>query len=215
MHHKWHFCSLNKKKKNLNILQWIQKLHWQLVLMHFFPGQVDWAALAQAWIAQKESTGGEQQNIQPNGQDIPGLESVGQNNHSNFQGDPAFGRMWQPGTQLSLWAMALPLGKKKQKAGDFSCGLFKYFVFNRMGNAWPAPSSSTPWPGLDPSRVRTNGCGEPQRGQQQPGQRGIQLWSPPWGLPPEQPWVWGTARQLRHGPHGHEPVWLSGMQMLR
>lgn len=116
----WCSCTTNgifapSIKKNLNILQWIQKLHWQLVLMHFFPGQVDWAALAQAWIAQKESTGGEQQNIQPNGQDIPGLESVGQNNHSNFQGDPAFGRMWQPGTQLSLWAMALPLGKKTKK----------------------------------------------------------------------------------------------------
>lgn len=121
----WCSCTTNGifapsiKKKNLNILQWIQKLHWQLVLMHYFPGQVDWAALAQAWIAQKESTGGEQQNIQPNGQDIPGLESVGQNNHSNFQGDPAFGRMWQPGTQLSLWAMALPLGKKNKKLWRF------------------------------------------------------------------------------------------------
>lgn len=71
--------------------QWMQSFQHQ-----HDPGQVDWAALAQAWIAQKESTGGEQQNIQPNGQDIPGLESVGQNNHSNFQGDPAFGRMWQP-----------------------------------------------------------------------------------------------------------------------
>ncbi|XP_019220070.1 arginine/serine-rich protein PNISR isoform X3 [Oreochromis niloticus] len=71
--------------------QWMQSFQHQ-----HDPGQVDWAALAQAWIAQKESTGGEQQNIQPNGQEIPGLESVGQNNHSNFQGDPAFGRMWQP-----------------------------------------------------------------------------------------------------------------------
>lgn len=63
-------------------------------------GQVDWAALAQAWIAQKESTGAEQQNIQPNGQDVPGIEPVGQSNHGAFQGDPAFGRMWQPGTHL-------------------------------------------------------------------------------------------------------------------
>lgn len=65
-------------------------------------GQVDWAALAQAWIAQKESTGAEQQNLQPNGQDIPGLEPVGQGNHGPFQGDPAFGRMWQPGISLTL-----------------------------------------------------------------------------------------------------------------
>lgn len=67
----------------------------------FSPGQVDWAALAQAWIAQKESTGGEQPSIQPNGQEIPGLESVAQNNHGTFQGDQAFGRMWQPGTSLN------------------------------------------------------------------------------------------------------------------
>lgn len=65
-------------------------------------GQVDWAALAQAWIAQKESTGTEQQNVQPNGQDIPGLEPVGQSNHGAFQGEPAFGRMWQPGTCVFL-----------------------------------------------------------------------------------------------------------------
>lgn len=90
-----------------------------------------------------------------------------------------------------------------------------FVVIYRVGGSWSAPSSSTPWPGLDPSRFSTNGCGDPQWGQQQPGQRGVQLWSPPWGLPPEQPWVWGTARQLRHGPHGHEPVWLSGMQMLQ
>ena len=64
-------------------------------------GQVDWAALAQAWIAQKESTGSEPPNIQPNGQDIPGLEPVGQSNHGAFQGDPAFGRMWQPGMSLT------------------------------------------------------------------------------------------------------------------
>lgn len=85
----------------------------------YFLGQVDWAALAQAWIAQKESTGAEQQPpiqptiqppvqppiqppIQPNGQDIPGLEPVGQTNHTNFQGEPSFGRMWQPGICLTL-----------------------------------------------------------------------------------------------------------------
>lgn len=68
----------------------------------FREGQVDWAALAQAWIAQKESTGAEQPSIQPNGQDIPGLEPVGQSNHGAFQGDPAFGRMWQPGTSVTL-----------------------------------------------------------------------------------------------------------------
>ncbi|KAI3360624.1 hypothetical protein L3Q82_002490 [Scortum barcoo] len=71
--------------------QWMQSFQHQQD-----PGQVDWAALAQAWIAQKESTGAEQPNIQPNGQDIPGLEPVGQTNHGAFQGDPAFGRMWQP-----------------------------------------------------------------------------------------------------------------------
>ncbi|XP_068425571.1 arginine/serine-rich protein PNISR isoform X2 [Clinocottus analis] len=71
--------------------QWMQSFQHQQD-----PGQVDWAALAQAWIAQKDSTGPEPQNIQPNGQDIPGLESVGPGNHGPFQGDPAFGRMWQP-----------------------------------------------------------------------------------------------------------------------
>lgn len=70
------------------------------IFLHY-KGQVDWAALAQAWIAQKESTGSEPQNIQPNGQDIPGLEPVGQSNHGTFQGDPAFGRMWQPGMSLT------------------------------------------------------------------------------------------------------------------
>ncbi|XP_072250928.1 arginine/serine-rich protein PNISR isoform X2 [Leuresthes tenuis] len=71
--------------------QWMQSFQHQ-----HDPGQVDWAALAQAWIAQKESTGAQQHNVQPNGQDIPGLEPVGQSNHGAFQGDPAFGRMWQP-----------------------------------------------------------------------------------------------------------------------
>ena len=62
-------------------------------------GQVDWAALAQAWIAQKESTGPsvDQQNIHPNGQDIPGMDPVMPNNHGSFQGDANFGRLWQPG----------------------------------------------------------------------------------------------------------------------
>nr|XP_040020320.1 arginine/serine-rich protein PNISR isoform X3 [Gasterosteus aculeatus aculeatus] len=71
--------------------QWMQSFQHQQD-----PGQVDWAALAQAWIAQKESTGPEQPNVQPNGQDIPGLESVGPGNHGALRGDPAFGRMWQP-----------------------------------------------------------------------------------------------------------------------
>ena len=80
---------------------------------------MDWAALAQAWIAQKESTGAEQPNIQPNGQDIPGLEPVGQSNHGAFQGDPAFGRMWQPGTQLYTSAV-----------GSFFFSYFlNYFLF--------------------------------------------------------------------------------------
>ncbi|XP_076006440.1 arginine/serine-rich protein PNISR isoform X2 [Genypterus blacodes] len=71
--------------------QWMQSFQHQQD-----PGQVDWAALAQAWIAQKESTGPEQQNLPPNGQEIPGLEPLPQNNHGSFQSDPSFGRMWQP-----------------------------------------------------------------------------------------------------------------------
>lgn len=75
---------------------------------------MDWAALAQAWIAQKESSGPgteqqqqqqpppPQQPMQPNGQDIPGLEPTAHNNHGNFQGDPNFNRMWQPGTHILL-----------------------------------------------------------------------------------------------------------------
>lgn len=61
-------------------------------------GQVDWAALAQAWIAQKESsttTMDQPQQQQPNGQDNAGLDS--HNNHSAFQNDSSFNRMWQPG----------------------------------------------------------------------------------------------------------------------
>ncbi|RXM30279.1 Ubiquitin carboxyl-terminal hydrolase 45 [Acipenser ruthenus] len=62
------------------------------------PGQVDWAALAQAWIAQKESSGPnvvDQQGMQTNGQENQGLDT-GPNNHGNFQGDPNFSSMWQP-----------------------------------------------------------------------------------------------------------------------
>ncbi|XP_049585509.1 arginine/serine-rich protein PNISR isoform X2 [Syngnathus scovelli] len=70
--------------------QWMQSFQHQQD-----PGQVDWAALAQAWIAHKESTGSEP-NIQPNGQDIPGLEQPAQGNRGSFQGDSAFGRVWQP-----------------------------------------------------------------------------------------------------------------------
>lgn len=67
----------------------------------FTLGQIDWAALAQAWIAQREASG--QQSVveqppgmMPNGQDMPTMES-GPNNHGNFQGDSNFNRMWQPG----------------------------------------------------------------------------------------------------------------------
>ncbi|XP_039599282.1 arginine/serine-rich protein PNISR-like [Polypterus senegalus] len=74
--------------------QWVQNFQHQQD-----PGQVDWAALAQAWIAQRESTGQtvvDQQGMQPNGQEMPGLDP-GPNNHGNFQGDPNFNRIWQPG----------------------------------------------------------------------------------------------------------------------
>lgn len=64
-----------------------------------FAGQVDWAALAQAWIAQKESTGGvaDPPGIQPNGQEMQNMEPPAHNNHGAFPGDPNFGRGWQPG----------------------------------------------------------------------------------------------------------------------
>ncbi|CDQ73495.1 unnamed protein product [Oncorhynchus mykiss] len=77
----------------MNQQQWMQSFQHQQD-----PSQVDWAALAQAWIAQKESTGPtvDQQNIHPNGQDIPGMDPVMPNNHGSFQGDTNFGRMWQP-----------------------------------------------------------------------------------------------------------------------
>ncbi|KAL4657454.1 hypothetical protein GN956_G4941 [Arapaima gigas] len=72
--------------------QWMQSFQHQQD-----PGQVDWAALAQAWIAQKESSGPpvDQPGLQSNGQDIQGLEPA-PNNHGTFQGDSGFNRMWQP-----------------------------------------------------------------------------------------------------------------------
>uniref|UniRef100_A0A4W4EH16 PNN-interacting serine/arginine-rich protein n=1 Tax=Electrophorus electricus TaxID=8005 RepID=A0A4W4EH16_ELEEL len=75
----------------LNQQQWMQSFQHQQD-----PSQVDWAALAQAWIAQKESSGGavEPQPLQPNGQDMPGLDT--HNNHAAFQTESSFGRMWQP-----------------------------------------------------------------------------------------------------------------------
>lgn len=83
----------------LTILQNDTLSNASLVVFLCCVGQVDWAALAQAWIAQKESTGPtvDQQNIHPNGQDIPGMDPVMPNNHGSFQGDTNFGRMWQPG----------------------------------------------------------------------------------------------------------------------
>lgn len=70
-----------------------------------FLGQIDWAALAQAWIAQREASGQqgvvEQQGMMPNGQEMTGMEP-GPNNHGNFQNDPNFNRMWQPGMLLVL-----------------------------------------------------------------------------------------------------------------
>ena len=64
-------------------------------------GQIDWAALAQAWIAQREASGQQSMveqppGMMPNGQDMSTMES-GPNNHGNFQGDSNFNRMWQPG----------------------------------------------------------------------------------------------------------------------
>lgn len=96
-------CSLSLIRTNLHIHIARTSCIFNRHIFVFCAGQVDWAALAQAWIAQKESTGAEQPNIQPNGQDIPGLEPVAQNNHGAFQGDPAFGRMWQPGICLSTF----------------------------------------------------------------------------------------------------------------
>lgn len=80
-----------------------------IICCFVFLGQVDWAALAQAWIAQKESTGTQPHNIQPNGQDLPGHDSgppgppAPPTNHGTFQGEPGFGRMWQPGKRWRGW----------------------------------------------------------------------------------------------------------------
>ncbi|CAI9570181.1 unnamed protein product [Staurois parvus] len=81
----------------LNQQQWMESFQHQQD-----PSQIDWAALAQAWIAQREATGQgvvEPQGMIPNGQDlpppVPQMEPV-PNNH-NFPNDPNFNRMWQPG----------------------------------------------------------------------------------------------------------------------
>lgn len=78
----------------LNQQQWMETFQHQQD-----PSQIDWAALAQAWIAQREATGPvvEQQGMMPNGQDLPPVPQIEPvpNNH-NFQGDPNFNRMWQP-----------------------------------------------------------------------------------------------------------------------
>ncbi|XP_052002171.1 arginine/serine-rich protein PNISR-like isoform X2 [Xyrauchen texanus] len=66
--------------------QWMQSFQHQQD-----PGQVDWAALAQAWIAQKESNGD-----QPNGQEMQNMEPAPHNNHGAFPGDLNFARGWQP-----------------------------------------------------------------------------------------------------------------------
>ncbi|XP_023615543.1 arginine/serine-rich protein PNISR isoform X4 [Myotis lucifugus] len=79
----------------LNQQQWMQSFQHQQD-----PSQIDWAALAQAWIAQREASGQQSMveqppGMMPNGQDMPTMES-GPNNHGNFQGDSNFNRMWQP-----------------------------------------------------------------------------------------------------------------------
>lgn len=71
------------------------------ILYYIILGQIDWAALAQAWIAQREASGQQSMveqppGMMPNGQDMSTMES-GPNNHGNFQGDSNFNRMWQPG----------------------------------------------------------------------------------------------------------------------
>lgn len=80
----------------LNQQQWMQSFQHQQD-----PSQIDWAALAQAWIAQREASGQQSMveqppGMMPNGQDMSAMES-GPNNHGNFQGDSNFNRMWQPG----------------------------------------------------------------------------------------------------------------------
>ncbi|XP_023373988.1 arginine/serine-rich protein PNISR isoform X3 [Otolemur garnettii] len=82
----------------LNQQQWMQSFQHQQD-----PSQIDWAALAQAWIAQREASGQQSMveqppGMMPNGQDMSTMES-GPNNHGNFQGDSNFNRMWQPGWQ--------------------------------------------------------------------------------------------------------------------
>ncbi|XP_059920822.1 arginine/serine-rich protein PNISR isoform X3 [Gadus macrocephalus] len=79
--------------------QWMQSFQHQQD-----PSQVDWAALAQAWIAQKDSTGTEVQNmIQPNGQEVPGIDPVPQGNHGPpFPSNQSFGRMWQPVSRIPV-----------------------------------------------------------------------------------------------------------------
>lgn len=69
--------------------------------------------MAQAWIAQREATDVdvmEHHGMIPNGQDlpppVPQMEPV-PNNH-NFQGDPNFNRMWQPGTFLTRICLCVP-----------------------------------------------------------------------------------------------------------
>lgn len=79
-------------------------------------------------------------------------------------------------------------------------------LIDRVGSPRSAPASSAPRAALDPPSVGPDRCGEPPRGQQQPGQRGVQLGDPPRELPPEQPRVWGAVGELHRHPHGHEPV---------
>ncbi|XP_019686561.1 arginine/serine-rich protein PNISR isoform X2 [Prionailurus viverrinus] len=79
----------------LNQQQWMQSFQHQQD-----PSQIDWAALAQAWIAQREASGQQSMveqppGMMPNGQDMSTMES-GPNNHGSFQGDSNFNRMWQP-----------------------------------------------------------------------------------------------------------------------
>ncbi|XP_048452709.1 arginine/serine-rich protein PNISR-like [Rhincodon typus] len=75
--------------------QWMQSFQQQQD-----PSQIDWAALAQAWIAQREaseeSVTAQQPVIIPNGQAVHNIEN-NQDNHGNFPGDPNFNRMWEQG----------------------------------------------------------------------------------------------------------------------
>ncbi|KAG8581957.1 hypothetical protein GDO81_007868, partial [Engystomops pustulosus] len=87
----------------LNQQQWMESFQQQQdpsECLLYPASQIDWAALAQAWIAQREATGQgvvEQQGMIPNGQDMPPVPQIEPvpNNH-NFPGDPSFNRMWQP-----------------------------------------------------------------------------------------------------------------------